>query len=434
MVSGPAALMGRVAALRLRRAGRLAGAALGVGFVLAACGGPSPGAPGAPPTAPPTAGPSPAPVTASFLHVRQADAVATYRIDGVSGRLDLVSRQDLADVQELVGDPSGRFVYAAYGPDATGDPAIVVYAAQADGALALLSEAGSRPDIGPFSFGNGWKWLAASPGRVYALWTTRRGGGGQHSSDAYVTHAVTADGQLGPPYVRQFLWDDPGHVTLDPGADVLYKAAPPWWVDSTDREGVTAHAVEPDGRLRQTGWSDRCGDSQVGEVVPLLAVRGRVFGSEHAGQDYQVCSWETIRLAPRGSLGDVGKAAAGWTPTDQASPGLLAFAKTVLGPRPSYAFVRTDLRLLSLGPAADPELLDLEVFPAYPRQLLFHPSGGFLYVSGGDGRLRTYAIGPQSGLEMVEDLPGAGGAGPSTAFTSLALSMAVSVRPSTPRL
>jgi len=372
--------------------------------------------------------------TVSFLHVRQADAVATYRVSNPSGHLELVGRQDLGEIHQLVGDPDGRFVYAAYGPYGTGDPSIAVYAAQADGALDLLSEAWSQPDTGPFRFGNGWKWLAASPARVYALWTTRRGGGAQHSSDAYVSHAVTAEGELGPAYLRQFLWDDPGYVTLDPGAHVLYKAVPEWWVDSTEREGLTAHAVEADGQLRQTGWSELCGELHVGRVEPLLAVRGWVFGSVYTGRGDRVCSWQTLRLAPRGSLGDIGTVATGWTPSDEALPGMLAFAKAVLGRAPSYGLVRTDLRLLSLGSAAGPELVDLEEFPTYARQLLFHPSGRFLYVSGDDGRLRVYAAAPQGGLEMVEDLPGAGGAGPSTAFTSLTLSMAVSASPSTPRL
>jgi hypothetical protein len=101
---------------------------------------------------------------------------------------------------------------------------------------------------------------------------------------------------------------------------------------------------------------------------------------------------------------------------------------------PSYEFVRTDLHLLSLGTGHDAELLDRVEFPAKVGQLLFHPSGRFLYVSGGDGSLRSYAIGPQSRLEMIEDLPDAGGVDPSSGFTNSVLSLAVSVRPGTPRL
>jgi hypothetical protein len=357
--------------------------------------------------------------------VREADAVATYRVSGPSGRLEPAGRQDLGEVHQLVGDPDGRFVYAAHGPLGTADPSIAVYGAQADGSLALLSEAWSRPDIGPFR--SGWTWLAAGRGRVYALWMTRRGGGGQHESDAYVTHAVTAGGELGPAYVQQFLWDDPGSVTLDAGADVLYKAAPEWWVDSTEQEGLTAHAVEDDGRLRQMGWSELCGELRVGRVEPFLSVRGWVFGGVHTGQGERVCSWQTLRLASRGSVGDVGTVAAGWAPSDETSPAMLAFAKAVLrGAR----LVRSDLRLMSL--AAGPELVDLEELPTRAGQLLFHPSGRFLYVSGGDGSLRVYAASPQGGLLLVEDLPDSGGA--PTPFVGPARSLAVSVRPSVPRL
>jgi hypothetical protein len=96
--------------------------------------------------------------------------------------------------------------------------------------------------------------------------------------------------------------------------------------------------------------------------------------------------------------------------------------------------VRTELRLLSLGTGADPDLLDLAELPAEVRQLLFHPSGGSLYVSGADGSLRAYVIGPQNRLELVEDRPDAGGTSPVSGFIESSSSMAVTVRAVTPRL
>jgi hypothetical protein len=427
--------MERRLACRARSARRFALAAV-IGGVAAACSGTGSTAPTAPTAPLPTPGPSPTPTTVSFLHVRQADAVVSYWIDDHSGRLELTARQDLGDIHQLVGDPRGRFVYAGCGRNGTNDPSIAAYASEAGGSLTPLSEAASHPEPGSWPWSsNRWKWLAASSSRVYALWTERRGGGGQHNSDAYVSHAVSESGQLGPAYVHQFLWDDEGHVTLDAGADVFYKAAPPEWVDSTDREGLTAHAVEPDGRLTQRGWSDLCDGTQARDVRPLVALRGVVFGNAYVPWPRtKVCSWESPRLAPRTSLGDVGSVAAGFSPADSTSPALLAFAQAIHRPAPSYAFVRTDLRLLSMATGHDPALLDRVEFPANVGQLLFHPSGRFLYVSGRDGSLRTYGIGPQNGLELIEDLPDAGGAGPDSGFIDAVLSMAVSVRPGTPRL
>jgi hypothetical protein len=106
-----------------------------------------------------------------------------------------------------------------------------------------------------------------------------------------------------------------------------------------------------------------------------------VFDSVYTKPDNRVCSWQTLRLAPRKSLGDIGTITTSWTPSDEASPKMLAFAKAVLKPAPSYGLMRTDLRLLSLGSTTEPELVDLKKFPTYARQLLFHPSGRFLYVS-----------------------------------------------------
>jgi len=175
--------MERRLACRARSARHLALAAV-FGGVAAACGGTGSTAPSAPTAPLSTPGPSPTPTTVSFLHVRQADAVVSYWIDDHSGRLEVTARQDLGDIHQLVGDPHGRFLYAGYGRNGTNDPSIVAYAPEAGGSLTPLSEVASHPEPGSWQWGNGWKWLAASPSRVYALWTERRGGGGQHNSDA----------------------------------------------------------------------------------------------------------------------------------------------------------------------------------------------------------------------------------------------------------
>jgi hypothetical protein len=363
--------------------------------------------------------------------------VATYRVDGLTGRLELLVRQDLGDMEQLAGDPQGSFVYAAYRNERDADPSIVCLAAGDGGVLVPVSEAKSRPERGSLWSSSGWEWLAAGSSRVYALWSERRGGGGQHTANAYVSHAVTEGGLLGPAYVRQFLWDDAGLVVLDPAAGMFYKAAPPEWVDGTAFDGLTAHTVEADGGLTQTGVSDLCGGTSVppdydNSIVPLVALRGVVFGRARLGTGLTVCSWEGPRLAPRGKLGDLGSGAAGFTPAEASAPALVAFAKEVDRPAPSYAFVRTDIRLLSVGTGADAVLLASAEFPARVRQLLFHPSGRFLYASGHDGRLRTYAIGPAGHLEPIEDLPAGSVAGPSFGYGSSSLS--VSVRTTTPRL
>ena len=248
---------------------------------------------------------------------------------------------------------------------------------------------------------------------MFGIWTEMWIDG--HSVPDYVTHAVTEGGQLAAAYVRPFLMDDPAAVTLDPGNDVFYKAAPPAWVDSTDFEGLTAHVVGADGQLDQMGRSDLCGGggTQVGDVVPLFALRGVVFARADAAGQPVVCSWQGARLAPGAGLGDTGLLGTGFAPGEATSPALLAFASYVFGSAPAYA-VRGKIQLLSLGTGTDVALLDLVELPASVRQLL-----------------RTYAVGAESRLELVQEL-----AGTATGWQRgyHPLSMAVSVRAGTPRL
>ncbi len=257
-----------------------------LGGFLSACGsgasGPVASGPG---TAPPPSGPSssPFPSHADFLHVLRGDSVETYHIDLDTGRLQLAVTQDVGPAHALSGEPGGRFVYAAYGP--TGkefpyhgpDPSVVAYMAdEQSGKLQTVSEATNLPITNTGSWLGGWVWLSASSDRVYALWLTTSGGGYHRNMYDYVTHAVTSHGQLGPAYIRDLPEYDPGDVTVDVNSNRFFKTTP-----DSGKGGFTAHVVEEDGQLTQSGWSNLCGPETLGDSArtPLVALRGFMLAS-----------------------------------------------------------------------------------------------------------------------------------------------------------
>jgi hypothetical protein len=378
-------------------------------------------------------------VDVSFLHVRQEGGdIATYQIDAATGRLQLAGTQRLGDVRALVGDPDGRYVYAAFDPrnlpvDPPGDASIALYEADASGSLLARSEASSRPwELGHgYDCGNyGWTWLAASRDRVWGMWLSRYAGGCHHEAYTAITHAVTAGGQL-EPAARGDSWIDSGWAAIDPAADLLYKSRYGFLYYGPG--ALTAHAVEPDGRLRITGYSSLCAASEVSQVKPLAATQGFVFGSGDG--EGAVCSWEGTRLAPRANLGFAASEGAAFSPTDSTAATLLAMSGDVRTPH--YVYRRTDLRLLTMEGDGGVALLDTVELPSRVLQLLFHPSGRFLYVADEDGRLRTYAVSPGRRLDPIESVPDA--ARPSVGgdwpyYDAEPPFMAVSVRSNVPRL
>jgi hypothetical protein len=239
-----------------------------------------------------------------------------------------------------------------------------------------------------------------------------------------VSHAVTNGGQLGTAVIGGF-WEDYGEAALDAEDDVPYKSRSGG--DYSSSGALTSHIVELDGRLKTMGTTSLCGDSEVASVSPLVAVRGFVFGREAYG-DGTVCSWKGLHLAPLAKLGISAGVAAGFSPSDGGAPAMLAMANDVFTPQNVY--LRTDLRLLSMESDGEVALLDTVEVPGGVGQLLFHPSGHFLYVADADGddRLSTYSV-SAGRLQPIESVPDA--ARPSGYL--LPSFMAVSVRSNVPR-
>lgn len=372
--------------------------------MLGACGGSAP-------SGPTTPVPSPEPVAAGFLHVLQGGTVVAYLVDGASGRLRESARQAVGDAHTLAGEPEGRHVFAAFGPRSGPpyfDPSIVAYAPDPQsGSLATLSEASSDPIWcrGCASWGRSgrWYWLSASSSRVYGMWYT----GTYHDTyHAYVTHAVDDGGRLAPAYVQEFGEWDPGTVAVDVAgdADVFYKG--------TQTGGLTAHFVEPDGRLTRMGGSDLCVASTLDSAQPLVAVRGFLFAAGYIGIDKVVCSWEGPRLAPRANLGLRSDYAVAFAPRGAPS----SSSATLVAMRMDASTAqRSEVRLFAMSADGGLEPLDA-VEPGYARQLLFHPSGRFLYVSHAKSPssptadLSVYSIDAQGRLAVVEEVGGGGGA------------------------
>ena len=383
--------------------------------LLAACGGssptvPTPVAPGPTPTTP-----TPAPEPAGFLHLQQGSSVITYAIDGATGRLRESTRQGLGDASLMVGEPQGRYVFAAYD-----DPGqIVAYAPDpSSGSLMARSVAEA---------GTNWTSLSASSTRLYA---TLYYFSGAHFYPSYVSYAVESEGQLGLPSVEYFEFDTVPSVAVDVDSDpaVLYK--------STETGGLTAHVVDPDGTLTQMGGSHLCLASSMDYAEPLVAARGFLLASAHlpASQPYgpsteSVCSWEGPRLAPRANLGVDADYAVALTPRRGSSVSSSAVGPATLVAMRTWYSVghglhpekKPQVGLFAMSDDGDLEPLDT-VESECAMRMLFHPSGRFLYVSHSGNcwpdlpgwrrlpeSLSLYSIDAQGHLGLVETLEGAGG-------------------------
>ena len=352
----------------------------------------------------------------------QDSSVVTYRIDAATGQLRQSATQTVGDAHTLTGEPQGRYVFAAFGPRGGPpywDPSIVAYAPDPlSGSLKALSEASSDPIWCPSCAAWGrsqdWYWLSASSTRVFAMWRTVT----YHDTyNTYVTHAVGDDGRLGAAYVQDFSEWDPDEVAVDADSGVFYKGS--------QREGLTAHRVEPDGSLEQVAASDLCLSSTLQSARPLAAVRGFVFAwSLVERYERTVCSWEGPRLAPRANLGLESDYAVALTPrsvSGAASSSAASRPATLVAMRTSHPVSdgdpfgkRYEVRLFAMSDDGGLEPLDT-VEPGYARQLLFHPSGRFLYVShapspsGSTVGLTVYSIDAQGHLGVVQTLEGDGG-------------------------
>lgn len=339
----------------------------------------------------------------------QSGTVVTYAIDGATGRLRQSATQAVGDAHTLAGEPLGRYLFAAFGPRGGPpywDPSIVAYAPDPlSGSLTTLSEALSDPiwcrACSPMGRSGGWYWLTASSTRLYGMWFTVTYHDVYHT---YVTHAVGAGGQLGPAYQVEFAEWDEDKVALDVDSAVFYKG--------THGGALTAHFVGADGSLTQVGTSRLCGASTVQVARPLLAVRGVVLALSYIDYKDTVCSWESPSLAPRANLALRSGYAVAFAPQrggSSSSGKPLVAMRMGASSEPPY-----EVRLFAMGDGGALEPLDA-VAPGYVRQLLFHPSGRFLFASHAVSYaawpdLTVYWINAQGRLGAAATVEGGGGA------------------------
>jgi hypothetical protein len=170
------------------------------------------------------------------------------------------------------------------------------------------------------------------------------------------------------------------------------------------------------------GASHLCLASTTGDAQPLVAIRGFVFAQSSVDDRNTVCSWEGPRLAPHADLGfESGYAVAIALPGVGSSstadrPATLVAMRTSSSVKHGDSYkTKYEFRLFAMSNRGDLELLDT-VEPGYAQQLLFHPSGRFLYAShaagpyGSTPSLTAYSIDPQGHLGVVATVEGGGGA------------------------
>jgi hypothetical protein len=384
---------------------------------LGACGGTPP--PGQPGPVPPTPTPGPTPAAAVFLHVLQPPYLRTYEVDEPTGRLHRPVEQNLGDAQVLTSDPRGRYLYAADGgcPD-EGFPSccasrvtVAQYAPDVrDGTLARKSE------VTVFEQSVGaWRWLSGGMTRLHGFRVSRWGTTCRHTTYSYLSIELDSDGQLGAVSTSEYFEsdDDPGRAVVDVRSDMLYKAGRS--AEWGGLGGLAAHAIRADGQLNQTGWTDLCvatamepfyNEYDPSSPKPLVAARGFLFAAVPVPPERRtVCSYEGPRLKPLANLGFVASVAEAFVPPSVSQAVLLAMGVEV----PAGKATRNELRVYSMNSDGALQLRGSADLMRDVQQVVFHPSGRFLYVSDTADTLLGYAIGPDGRLDLVETIDHAGG-------------------------
>ncbi len=354
--------------------------------------------------------------TAGFLHVLRNQVVTSYRIDAANGELGDSTSVSIPDAQTLAVDPAGRLVYVAYSsatfpgeaPPGAVKAGVRSYTLdETNGRLAFVAEQAS-PIYTRFSSRSGtcgWEWLAAGPSSVFGIWRY------DTYHDTYyhvVAHGTDADGHLGTG-TRPLGSMGPeegfsGTAAADPAAGLLYPVRREGLYDgptaSAGRWGLFADAVGADS-LTPTGSAFACGSLDLWYPAPaaLVAGGGLVAASVNGSHDQPTtCSFHSPELAPL--------AAYAWPAKTriEATAAFLAASATQNG-RLAVPLTRdgdSKIALLAVSPAGEMELRT-ELRTSTPMELLFDPSGRFLYATARD-TLRVYSIDGADRLAPVQAL------------------------------
>lgn len=236
-----------------------------------------------------------------------------------------------------------------------------------------------------------WLWLEAGETRVVSMWVNKT----YHDFYFdYVSYGFDSGGRLGNPLVQDFGEWDPGHATADAGAGLFYKAGEEETSDGAgDPSTLVAYAMRGDGSLEREGSTRTCGTVTFPEwswsPSPIVAGGGFLFTNGVISGKNVVCSHRGSQLESRDSYPFDARAAA-FLPAAGNQPALLAL---VAAPE-----TQSEVRVLAI--TSDGRFQPHFSFPlaASPvagetlSELLFHPSGDYLFALGTRGSLFTYAI------------------------------------------
>ena len=340
--------------------------------------------------------------------------MTTYEIDATGLLRAPVMQQLGRDTAALAGEPGGRFAFAGQGAWTVygggtregSDLTVAAYGADPNGALSERFDVTVVP--APPSACSGcvddarWLWLKAGAGRIHGFWRRHWGTAGHRLTYSYVSIPLSSDGAPGRASQTEFPPDrDPGEVTVDVLSDILYKAGS-YSGQEVHPRGLEAHVIGPDGTLTQMGWTNLClGGVECHSCTarPLTTARGFHFAIVPTTRRY-VCSYQGLRLKPYGAFEFSASVAEAFVPSSEAEPTLVAMGVPVEAGDAS----RSELRVFSMGADGDLRLLDGDELPSAPTQLLFHPSGRFLYVIDIASRLRAYRLDPGGRLELTTSI------------------------------
>ncbi len=352
-----------------------------------------------------TAPPSPSPVDAGLLHVVEAGAIVTYRIDGARGRLTKTGSEDLPSVATIAGQPTGRFLYAGVASTFDGSGGgVTSFAVDATtGTLTKVVDV-EKPDCSGTSWDRQrphcqWLWLAAGTNRLYGMW---RNDTYHDWYFSYVSYALEGDGRLAPGYQQEFFENLFARAAIDVDLGLFYNTSGAYGEGASP---LVAYAIESGGSLRQTATNARCDAVGFADPAPLAAGGGKLFVAADIGGSRVVCSYDGTRLESRGSSPFPTFSATeppvfptAYLGATSTQPALLA----VYGGTPG----QPDLRVFSVSAEGRIESLYALPGPARPLQdLLFHPSGQWLFALDVDGAVQVFALGATEG-HAVATVPG----------------------------